>query len=340
MVDLRSHLPAPHSPARRAESAPPRLFRVELPIDVPLSIGLSEVMLTEYDRAIEILRAEEDRFVAVHETRKSLKRIRSLLRLVRDEIGYDVYRNENVVLRDAARLLSEARTAHVMAEMAPEVVTLSGVPSAYPAVRQLFLDLESRRSALYEPLQVGRQAVVDALTPIQWSRARAERWPVIDVAGDHVRHPIRDEFASMAKGLRRVYRRGGHAMVRAYRTPSVAAFHEWRKRVRYLRHHVEALHQAWPDTMRGLASAVTVLGEILGDEHDHAELGALIESSPAMVAQADARRDLLAWIARHRYELRRRALELGGRIYHETPDAFVARIGRYWAIARGETARS
>ena len=43
---------------------------------------------------------------AVHQSRKSFKRIRAALRLVRNDAGHDWYRRENRFYRDSSRLLS------------------------------------------------------------------------------------------------------------------------------------------------------------------------------------------------------------------------------------------
>jgi CHAD domain-containing protein len=50
---------------------------------------------------------------AVHEARKDMKKLRSVLRLVRPVIGDSVYRQENRRFRDAGRILSDARDAKV-----------------------------------------------------------------------------------------------------------------------------------------------------------------------------------------------------------------------------------
>ncbi|NIS31707.1 MAG: CHAD domain-containing protein, partial [Actinobacteria bacterium] len=50
----------------------------------------------------------------IHDARKKLKRLRALLRLVRDDIGDSAYHNENVVLRDTARTLAGMRDAGVL----------------------------------------------------------------------------------------------------------------------------------------------------------------------------------------------------------------------------------
>ena len=51
---------------------------------------------------------------AVHEARKSSKKARAVVRLVRDEIGEKRYRRENTTLRDAVRPLAPVRDAEVL----------------------------------------------------------------------------------------------------------------------------------------------------------------------------------------------------------------------------------
>ena len=50
---------------------------------------------------------------AVHATRKHIKKARALLRLVRDELGKEVFKEENRRLRDVARSFSSSRDACV-----------------------------------------------------------------------------------------------------------------------------------------------------------------------------------------------------------------------------------
>ena len=111
-------------------------------------------------------------------------------------------------------------------------------------------------------------------------------------------------------------------------------FHEWRKRVKYLRHQMEALHMLWPEVIGGMAQALDTLGETIGDEHDLAELAHLIVSNPAIVPDDDGRRAVLVEVASRRLEFQALALRIGATIYHEKPRAFTARLGEYWNAAR------
>lgn len=307
-------------------------FRLELRNDEPLAIGIQRVCLFELDTALYGLRHEPDRPKGVHEARKASKRIRAMLRLVRDAIGYPVYRTENVVLRDVARELSTVRSSAVLRTLAEEILaTLAGDVDA-EAAAHLIAELESRQHS-EEVLVHDRQKMMELATTLLTARARFATWPLIDTDVDGYalpRHRIPDDFDAVAGGLHRVYRRGRKMMRIAETRPSVHSFHQWRKRVKYLRYQIESLHLIWPPVMDGMAHALETLAESLGVEHDHAELGQLISGEPWLVPDPAGRRVLLSHIAQRRLELQQQALTIGRRLYHEAPDAFTERLRSYW----------
>ena len=92
------HLPA-HKPGDR-----------RLHVDEPVPMGLRRITLGQFDRAVQGLTDPSiDRDVGIHTARKTMKRLRGMLRMVRDEVGTHAYRQENAVLRDTSRKLAPAR---------------------------------------------------------------------------------------------------------------------------------------------------------------------------------------------------------------------------------------
>ena len=90
--------------------------------------GVRRIAHGQLDMSIERLEGhtDEDVGAAVHETRKSLKRLRALARLALGEIGDEAYRRENVAFRDAGRRLAGARDSQVLLE------TLDALTDRYP----------------------------------------------------------------------------------------------------------------------------------------------------------------------------------------------------------------
>ncbi len=264
-----------------------------------------------------------------------MRRVRGLLRLVLGELGHDVYQFENVQLRDAGRLISEARSAAVAVD------TLSAIEDRFDEVlvTDVFDDvrraLKARRSSavkhsIGDPEQ--RRQIVRTLRS---ARARHAALPLEGTLGrPNAKPSIRNTYAAVAPGLARTYHRGRLRMADAYRSPSAESFHDWRKRVRYLRFQLETLNGLWPEVIGGMAFAVDDLGETLGTAHDLAELRRLLHDDHSLTSGKRQRELLDALIEQRRRDLHQRARAKGLRVYAEPTNRFVQRLGVYWEAWR------
>jgi CHAD domain-containing protein len=302
--------------------------------DEPLGHGVQRVCLDRFDRAIAGLTTDEDRDAGIHSARKSMKRIRAMLRLVRDTIGYRVYRDENVVLRDTARRIAPARDSAVLVGTLDTLTDRYGLDDG--RFDGLHANLRERHRRVAGEIAGDRQLLAEVVTTLRVARARYASFPLEEAAATPLRRPVADDFGAMAGGLHRVYRRGRLAMRDAYAERTTPAFHQWRKRVKYLRYHMEALEPVWPEVVGSYAASLDGLGELLGLEHDLAVLEAVVDGDPALCPDPDARRLLGAVVLHERAVIRHDARAAGLRIYAEPPDRFVRRIGAYWDAARGD----
>ncbi|HUU60859.1 MAG TPA: CHAD domain-containing protein [Acidimicrobiia bacterium] len=304
----------------------PAIARDEL-----LGSGLKRICQEYLDRAGNALaHPTKGREAGIHTARKAIKRVRAMIRLTRDVVGEEAYRNENAVLRAAARGLAGARDRAVL------VLTLDRLcqdnagslpPGALAGLRE--------RLAGGGRVDGGEPAdrpggVMDTLTTLRACHRRFAGWSP-EGPGPGV---VPNEFAAIAPGLRRVYRQGRNRMREAFRLGDPAAFHLWRKSAKYFRYHVEALEAAWPEVLGPLATAADRLAEILGDEHDFTLLGATVEADLQLLPDQAERRLLLALVAEEQDRLRAAARPLGELVYAEPPGAFVRRMGAYWAASR------
>lgn len=71
--------------------------------------GVRRIAAEQVGNAERILARTSKPDAAVHGARKSMKRTRSLLRLVRPLLGEATFHRENARLRDVARMMSEDR---------------------------------------------------------------------------------------------------------------------------------------------------------------------------------------------------------------------------------------
>jgi len=285
--------------------------------------GIRRVARELVDEALDLSEKKTEDAKTPHELRKAFKKIRSVLRLVRDEIGQEVYRRDNVLVRDLGRRLSAVRDAAVREGALEKLQEESrkDVPAAdLSAIRSR---LQSRRRA--ERRRLRAEKVLPAVAAgLHELRRSIRTWP-LDQSG----------FPCVEKGLRRAYRRGKKGSAEAYQSKTDEAFHEWRKRAKDLRYHVELLEPAWKDTMSDLEKSLHDLTDLLGDDHDLGDLHRVLTSSPRLTRGAKGISGVLDFILRRRSELQAKARPLARRLYAEKPAAFVKRIEGYWNAWRG-----
>jgi CHAD domain-containing protein len=328
----------PHLVSVRIDTVPahPREADVTIGIDESLGDALVRITLDQFDIMIPALLHPDDIDRGIHEARKAMKRTRALLRLVRDELGYDVYRNENVVLRDVSRNLAPVRDSDVLLRTLAAVKEIFG-PSvsshAFTSTRS-YLRLEHRR--LRTTVVDDRQLMTDLATTLNAARGRFSGRG--GLGSQNAGPPIRDDFRAIRGGLRRVHRRGRRGFEQSMRAPEPEILHEWRKRVKYLQYQVESLSPLWPDLLDAYGDRLSTLAETLGTEHDFAVLRAVILDAPDACPDPRERSTLVALIDHHTPRLRHEAFTLGATIYDERTKAFVERMESYWHASRSTPA--
>jgi CHAD domain-containing protein len=300
----------------RATAARPRAFRLHAGESIPHAAR--RIATHELETIQETLEGNPWATESVHEIRKSTKRLRALVRLLREAMGEDAFQTENVTFRDLGRLFSEARDAAVLRTSAADSKSWSDglrTPARQAAARVLRSRARLIAAAGEQPARIerAREAVRHALARVEnWSRV-PDGWEVIAV------------------GLRRTYRRAGDCKSRVVLDPSDKNLHEWRKRTKDLRYCIELLEPIWPRAMTPLGETLHELTDLLGDDHDLAML-------PRYFADEDVSQGLeervTALVAGRRQELQACARGVGDYLYAERPRAFCARLAGYWHVWR------
>ncbi len=305
--------------------------RLQLGRSESLPVGVKRLSMEQFERAASGFFDGEEEFAgAVHQARKSLKRVRSLLDLVGGELGDRVFDYENSTLRGTSRMLAETRSATAVASASNLIRDLYGEFLAEGAFEEMILRIERRRDviqlgAMEDPSLVGR-----VVQNLEKAYGRYSSWPTDPDARDVYGMGIRDSFEAIGPGLHATYSSGRRRMVTAYTKPSGDNFHQWRKKVKSLRHQMEFLVPLWPEVIGGLVLTLDRLGFILGEDHDHADLLDLLRARPDMCPNPRERSVFFALVTQRRAELRVAAEILGRRVYAERPGSFESRFGEYW----------
>lgn len=267
---------------------------------------------------------------AVHAARKSTKKVRALLRLVRSEIGEKVYRFENRAMRDTARMLSSVRSAAVMGNALDDLELLYGSFLADGTFEETHERLEANRARVETRAMEDPELVPRVVANLERAHSRYASWPTDSHAREVYGTGIRDRYSSIGPGLKATYRRGRSEMVMAYRNPSPATFHSWRKRVKYLKHQMEIITPLWPEVVLGMVITLDRMSELLGEDHDLAELLESLTDRPELCPNPMERSLLRALAEQRRSDVETASRILGRRIYAEGPAGLKGRFGAYW----------
>ncbi len=292
-----------------------------LKTDATLPAGIRRIAREELESALcEINGVTAGRQArAVHEARKHIKKARALLRLVREEIGKEIFKEENRRLRDVARSFAGSRDSRVQLQVLEQLRDQIGPEGmAFPrSVAVLQRKIEAA-AEFFGPRQG------DALTTLQQMCDRIEGWPLENLGIDDLCCALKDAYRRARKCFR---------AVRA--EPTAENFHALRKRVKDIWYQARILQNLNRTVLSELAEAARTLGQQLGDLHDLASFRGWLEGGDD--SPEEERAILLGLTQTRERELERSALDLGARFFVEKPAAFERRFIHYardWPVRR------
>jgi CHAD domain-containing protein len=274
-------------------------YRIEK--DEALSDAFGRIAAEEIALALAELRGT-DRAQAMHNTRKALKLLRSLLRSLRVAFPKGLFRRENRRLAAAGRKIAPLRDVHAQLQTLGRLKSATG-----PVAKKTERNLRRQEDVFLRKIPALRRAVRQMLSASQGGIAAL---------------PLRQATpARLAAGLKRIYKRCRAALKAARRKPSPETLHEWRKHAKVLGHGLTLLEGLGPKKTGAMIQLTADLCEALGDDHDLFLVLQALRQEDAAHRAPDFRR-LSKRITAKRARLQKRAFELGGEIFAEKPGAF------------------
>ncbi len=288
-----------------------------------VSTGIKRIASEQTKKAITELTCSDKVGVdeAVHQARRRLKKTRAVLRLVRYSLPPSTYKQNNQSFRDIGRNLSELRDSKVRIKTLDNLIAHADTvsPELFSNIRrEFYVDYrqEYQRVLDGDILSLVKNELKDAQDDINNWTIKPNSWSTVD------------------RSLKQVYARGYKDLAKAVSKPTAENFHEWRKRVKYLRYQLQVINPIWKDLVQTLVEQTHVLSNYLGEDHDLAVLKKFVSSQPERFDR-DRELDFLIPLIEHRQkELRTAAISLGKKIYTEKPKNFVRRLGNYWQVWR------
>ncbi|NVK42417.1 MAG: CHAD domain-containing protein [Oceanospirillaceae bacterium] len=256
----------------------------------------------EFRRVIKLLEdPAADTEESIHQLRVGMKRLRALLRLVRDALGAVPACAEQQRCKALANAFAGSRDAAVARGLLGEL--LAAVPDPELRARLRVGFEQSVPMTMQPPLPLP-----DVAQHLRLMRRDVKDWPLQSLK---LRH-LNDQLARQYRRGRRLYRSLGDDF-------AMALLHEWRKEVKRLLYQLELVRGRGRRSK--LDRRIKRLGSLLGDLHDLDMLELQIESHIEDY-WLDDRLALYRLLHERRAALRSRALALGSKIFVEPPASF------------------
>jgi CHAD domain-containing protein len=263
-----------------------------------------------------LVRTDPPREESVHSARKSVKKVRAILRLIESDDGRGLSDNAER-LRAVNRTLSRLRDAAAMIE------TFDKLRHDHPELFSEHVYARVRRQLVTRKHALSRAAGGDG----SWRKAARELRRLRKDA-KHWR-PAHDGFAVLAPGIRKTHRRARKALARATEHGAAADFHDWRKEVKALWYELRLVGggtAAIARDIRALHSAEVWLG----DDHNLVVLCAELSKDPSVCRSPLDIQRLRCAVDTSQRRLRRKAIARTRLIFSTRPPDYVRRVERAW----------
>lgn len=202
-----------------------------------------------------------DIHASIHEIRRNIKKIRAILRLVRDETGYDNYYRENIYFRDLGRLLSEIRTIEILnhsLELARKNIK-SQVHN--PTINRISETLIKKRNDIIINV-IEKQNILEHIA--------------LEVSGNRDRLSTlkftRNDFSTIKPGIKRIYKHCRKYLKICSNNPQLSHLHDFRKKVKYLLCQLQIIYFVFPAMLNVYISSLDSIADNLGIYRDLHEL--------------------------------------------------------------------
>lgn len=291
--------------------------------------GFQRIVREELGNSQTILDAEVVTPKGIHSIRKSLKRLRSLMRLVAPAIGKTDLQKHNREIRDIAGLMAARRDQAVMQQTLQALKEGIKKPSGGKQSRR---SADSIFAAVDQALGVtqdedGGDTNLKG-TEVAKIRARLERETRI-LAQTAFR---KKGFEAVRDGLSNSYRAARKRMSGSELNPDNEAFHELRKSLQWHWHQMALLAAAWPELFEARAASARNVSQLLGEDHDLAVLNERVQSEPALTSPT--KRSFANLCEQRQQKLRTLAKIRIQQLFSEKPAVFTQRIEEYWLQAK------
>ncbi|MFC2137205.1 CHAD domain-containing protein [Bacteroidota bacterium] len=230
-------------------------------IDKPLKQEFIRLINEQIQSAIDVLKDNEiDIEKSIHEARKSIKRIRALLKCIQFAIKMSDYRRENQFLRDIKNLISDIRESTVLID------TLE-----YCKKHNKKVVAEETFERLHQKLIREKNKAINNYKKTNKLEQTIDTYEIARIRLNNIDF-IKTDSKSMIEGINKIYKKGRCLVNNCNKEKDSVMLHELRKAMKYLWYQLSIFKNYWPELINTYTKNFERLSDLLGIEHDLYEI--------------------------------------------------------------------
>ena len=260
---------------------------------------------------------------AIHEIRKSNKRIRALLRLFKCEMNEDQFKRSSAFYSNLNHLFAENRIHFMHIYWLKQLATDKRLKSSKEFIDDVINNCELIHSKHTSDLSNDRH------TLFHFRKLLITQHELLKVFSTN--HLGSD---SIYNGLRLTHLKALQRLKKVTENTDTINLHKFRKVIKYLWNQMIFLKPIWPAGLGSCINQYGILGDQLGKDHDLAELEQMLILLPPSIETFNKTEPVIKNIHLRRKQLQYMAMNLADRLFAETSDSFAHRISVYHELFR------
>ena len=298
------------------------MYRFTIDNHEELSEGILRTLKEQYDHISLQTTIPDEIDNSVHEIRKSLKRIRAILRLIRYDIGEERFIIENLRFRNMARQISRLRDLSVIIKYFADNFE-SG---------ELIID-ENNSINFVHHLNNLRETELKRIVETQTFESIKEQ---MEIAHSDLNNYDLNNLGphTIEEGILYVYNQCLKKIRETQLKLDNIPIHELRKRVKYLLNQMILIKDVWPEFFNTYSNSLKHASDLLGDDHNLLEITDLVKNTPSEILSEENKTIVVKRLDSERNHIHEELWPLLGKLFTEDPKSFIKRIKSYWLIGR------
>lgn len=258
---------------------------------------------------------ETNKSELIHDSRKRVKNIRAILKLIQGEVGQKDFKQLNNTLRNLNRKSANIRRVYVMLDIIENESKTNTDYSTKKMLTGLKQDIESEMISLQPKININRM-LTEYTDSFHLFEGRVSTWNF-----------ERKNFSLIKDGLTSIYSQGRELHKNSTKTKEANTYHEWRKNAKDLLYAFEILRKSWSPILKSYNREIKILTEYIGEMHDLYEFKiTILKNYSNQIVQNGNKENLVKRNDERISYLMRSADVLGEKIYAEKTKCFISRI--------------